>query len=141
MPVDGELPYTDDVATGYRGWSGEPLFWFGHGLGYTEWTYGAAELTAAEAIRSVRVEVANSGSRAGREVVQVYLRPDGEPVRLIGWVGVRLEPGQSARVDVPCDPRVQRIWRDGGWHPLPARGEVLIARGLGDVRITLPVGP
>ncbi|HEY3711443.1 MAG TPA: glycoside hydrolase family 3 C-terminal domain-containing protein [Amycolatopsis sp.] len=141
VPVDGELPYTDDVATGYRGWSAEPLFWFGHGLGYTEWTYRTAEITTAEFIRSVRVEVANSGSRAGREVVQVYLRPDGEPVRLIGWAGLRLEPGHSAQVEVPCDPRVQRIWRDGGWRPLPARGEVLIARGLGDVRITLPVGP
>ena len=38
---------------------------------------------------------------------------------------------------MPCSARVQRIWADG-WQPLTG-GEVLIARGLGDVRVTLPV--
>ncbi|RZK70211.1 MAG: glycoside hydrolase family 3 protein [Rhodococcus sp. (in: high G+C Gram-positive bacteria)] len=139
VPVHGELPYSEGSAVGYRGWQAEPLFWFGHGLGYTEWAYGEANLTVDDAIRAVTVEVTNAGSRAGHEVVQAYWRPDGDPVRLIGWAGVDVEPGQAVSVEVPIDGRVLRRWHRGGWQPLPLTGEVLIARGLGDIRVTLPV--
>ncbi|WP_394618160.1 glycoside hydrolase family 3 C-terminal domain-containing protein [Lentzea sp. JNUCC 0626] len=135
VPVDGELVYSEGTAFGYRGAS-DPLFWFGHGLGYTSWEYGAAAVTGADgAVGSVSVEVTNTGARAGREVVQVYLRPSDEPVRLVGFAGVHAHPGETVRVEVPCDPRAQRRWADG-WHPVT--GEVVIARGLGDVRVTLP---
>jgi beta-glucosidase len=135
-PVDGELAYQEGTAVGYRGWTSEPLFWFGHGLGYTDWSYGAARRAeAAGVVRSVRVEVSNVGARAGREVVQVYLRPEGERVRLIGWAGVDLDAGERTEVEVSCDARVQRVWDNGSWQPLT--GELLIARGLGDVRVTV----
>lgn len=134
-PVDGELPYTEGPAVGYRGWTTEPLFWFGHGLGYTEWRYGAARRVEADGVvRSVHVEVGNVGSRTGREVVQVYLRPADEPVRLIGWAGVELAPGAQAEVEVSCEPRVQRKWDNDSWVPLT--GDLVIARGLGDIRTT-----
>lgn len=140
-PVEGELPYTEGVGVGYRGWTDEPLFWFGHGLGYTDWRYGEATLALGERVEAARVEVTNAGEQAGREVVQVYLRPEGEPVRLIGWAGIELAPGESAFVDVPCDERVQRLWDNGSWRPLALGGEVLIARGLGDIRVRIPVKP
>lgn len=140
-PVAGALPYAEGTAVGYRGWfgAGEPLFWFGHGLGYTTWTYTSGEVSVADGlVASVRVTVANSGERAGREIVQVYLKPAAdEPVRLIGWAAVNLLPGGSGAVDVRCEARVQRVW-DDGWHPLPG-AEVLIARGLGDIRLRLPL--
>ncbi|USX53108.1 glycoside hydrolase family 3 C-terminal domain-containing protein [Lentzea sp. HUAS12] len=136
VPSDGELVYSEGTAIGYRG-ATNPLFWFGHGLGYTTWEYGTAELSVVDGlVGSVSAEVTNTGDRAGREVVQVYLRPRDEPVRLIGFAVADLAPGGTAHVEVPCDPRVQRVWQDG-WHPLTG-GEVLIARGLGDVRVTLP---
>ncbi|SER59289.1 glycoside hydrolase family 3 protein [Lentzea albida] len=136
VPSDGELVYSEGTAIGYRG-ATDPLFWFGHGLGYTTWEYGTAQLSVVDGlVGSVSAEVMNTGDRTGREVVQVYLRPRDEPVRLIGFAVADLAPGETARVEVPCDPRVQRVWQDG-WHPLTG-GEVLIARGLGDVRVTLP---
>ncbi|MGW0584246.1 glycoside hydrolase family 3 C-terminal domain-containing protein, partial [Streptomyces sp. NPDC002920] len=142
VPVQGETSYGEGIAVGYRGWRAgptEPRFWFGHGLGYTEWAYGDAELTVVDdTIRSVTVEVTNTGGRAGREVVQVYWQPEGEPVRLIGWTGVDLEAGRTTSVDVTVDARVLRRWQDGSWQRLPLTGEVLVARGLGDIRITLP---
>jgi beta-glucosidase len=138
IPVNGEIRYDEGIAVGYRGWQTEPLFWFGHGLGYTEWSYGNAEVVADDTIRSVRVEVTNVGSRAGREIVQVYWRPENEPVRLIGWSVVDLEPGQKALVEVQVEHWTLRRWHDGGWQPLPLTGEVLLARGLGDVRLTMP---
>ena len=136
VPSNGELVYSEGTAIGYRG-ATDPLFWFGHGLGYTTWEYGPAELSSVDGVvESVAVEVTNTGDRAGREVVQVYLRPRDEPVRLIGFATADADPGRTARVEVSCDPRAQRVWQDG-WHPLTG-GEVLIARGLGDVRVTLP---
>lgn len=157
VPADGELRYDEGTAIGYRG-ATDPLFWFGHGLGYTTWEYGTATLSTVDGvdgvIGSVSVELTNTGDRAGREVVQVYLRPRDEPVRLVdpvageaagrprdepvrlvGWAVADVAAGETVQVEVTCDARAQRIWADG-WHPLPG-GEVLIARGLGDVRVTL----
>ncbi len=112
------------------------MFWFGHGLGYTTWEYGAAELSTVDGVVSAAsVALTNTGERPGREVVQVYLRPEDEPVRLIGWATADLAAGETRVVEVTCSPRVQRAWQDG-WHPLTG-GEVVIARGLGDVRVTL----
>ncbi|SDO31384.1 glycoside hydrolase family 3 protein [Lentzea jiangxiensis] len=138
VPSDGELRYCEGTALGYRA-ATDPLFWFGHGLGYTTWEYGEASTSVADGtISRVEVELTNSGERDGREVVQVYLRPRDEPVRLIGFAVADVGAGETARVEVPCSERVQRVWADG-WHPLTG-GEVLIARGLGDVRVVLPAG-
>ncbi|MCP2245555.1 glycoside hydrolase family 3 protein [Lentzea aerocolonigenes] len=135
VPTDGSLPYTEGTAIGYRGAS-DPLFWFGHGLGYTTWEYGTASTsTVDDVIDTVSVRLTNTGERPGREVVQVYLRPEDEPVRLIGWTVADVGAGETVEVEVPCSARVQRVWAEG-WQPLSG-GEVLIARGLGDVRVTL----
>lgn len=50
--------------------------------------------------------------------------------------------GQTADVTVPCDQLMWRRWDTSGgcWDNLPDAGELLIARGLGDVRIRLPIG-
>ena len=140
VPVDGALPYTEGSAVGYRGWhSGttRPLFWFGHGLGYTTWRYEAAEAVDG----AVRVTVTNTGQRPGRETVQVYLDPvePDQPVRLIGWTSLELSPGETGTAQVTPDARVLRRWTEQGWQDLTSGGTLLIARGLGDVRITLPV--
>ncbi|MDX8029028.1 glycoside hydrolase family 3 C-terminal domain-containing protein [Lentzea sp. BCCO 10_0856] len=131
VPTDGALPYDEGTAIGYRGAS-DPLFWFGHGLGYTTWEYGEASFVDG----TVSVRITNTGSRPGREVVQVYLRPRDEPVRLAGWAVADVATGETVQVEVPCSARVRRVWADG-WQPLRG-GEVLIARGLGDVRVVLP---
>lgn len=86
-------------------WS--PLFPFGHGLTYT--TFGYANLRVAkDSVRahepvSVSVQVSNTGTRAGTEVVQLYLRDDAatvtRPVReLRGFRRVTLQPGQTQTV-------------------------------------------
>ncbi|SFE65901.1 beta-glucosidase [Actinopolyspora alba] len=148
-PVNGALVYEEGTAVGYRGWHRyaevEPLFWFGHGLGYTTWHYDSPALVRdLNAVRSVTVDVANTGPRGGTETVQVYLLPaaNSEPVRLIGWTRVHVEAGRRTRVRVPCDLRAQRV-RDvssGSWRFLRG-GRIMIGRGLGDVRTTLWWGP
>lgn len=73
-----------------------PQFPFGHGLSYTTFAY--ANLRASR--DSVTVEITNTGTRAGTEVAQLYLRDDAatvtRPVReLRGFRRVTLQPGEK----------------------------------------------
>ncbi|MFE9023153.1 glycoside hydrolase family 3 N-terminal domain-containing protein [Streptomyces sp. NPDC007808] len=84
-----------------------PLYAFGHGRSYTEFTWDAFQGTATEitteGTHDLSLTVRNTGDREGAEVVQLYLhdpvasvtRPD---VRLIGYQRVQLAPGEAARV-------------------------------------------
>ena len=114
-PEAGDLVYSEGLLVGYRGYDrtgSEPQFAFGHGLGYTDWTYeslipGSESISAGEDL-ACAVNVRNSGKRAGREVVQVYLEaPDDDPRRpvrvLAGFGTVDAEAGEAAvvRVSLP----------------------------------------
>jgi beta-glucosidase len=145
-PVNGELRYSEGPFIGYRGHAAglapTPAFWFGHGLGYSNWQYSNASIDRGEQAPVVSVTVANTGSRRSREVVQVYFRPAlaDQPVRLVGWTPVTVEPGQSARAVVKTDPRMWRRWDTAAhaWESIDgAGGQLIVARGLGDIRATL----
>ncbi len=145
-PAGGRLVYAEGPYVGYRGHHAghapEPGFWLGHGLGYGTWEYADARLVTGDS-PGVTVTVCNTGTRPSREVVQVYFRPAerDQPVRLVGWEPVTVAPGRSARVTVSTDRRMWRRWNTDAarWDRLGPGGEYLIARGLGDIRATLPV--
>jgi beta-glucosidase len=66
------------------------------------------------------VEVRNTGSRPGREIVQVYAsRPDSaveRPARwLVGFAAVDAGPGETVNVGILLPERVFQHWADGGW--------------------------
>jgi beta-glucosidase len=138
-PVDGMLGYVEGPHIGYRAWlrSGRrPAYWFGHGLGYTTWEYERLEAPARidpHGGAEVRVRVRNTGSRTGREVVQVYLAdPAGGPgaagsLRLAGFTAVRAEPGESVTALVRIEPRAFQQWSTGhgGWRPRPGASLLL----------------
>ncbi|MFF1608054.1 glycoside hydrolase family 3 protein [Amycolatopsis sp. NPDC058278] len=123
-PEDGVLEYGEDVYIGYGAWARagrQPAYWFGHGQGYTTWVY--EELVADpddEGGARVRVRVRNTGTRTGREVVQLYLVPTergDRPQRwLAGFASVEARPGQSVETDVVITPRSAEVWRDGWQH-------------------------
>jgi beta-glucosidase len=146
-PVDGVLAYREGLFPGHRGHAAGlapgPLFWFGHGLGYTTWEYHGAALHGDDGDIVVTVALTNTGGRVGREVVQVYEDPleAGRPIRLVGWGLADAEPGQRVTVRVRTDARMWRRWREStsDWQPTPPRGRLLVARGLGDIRLELPV--
>lgn len=140
-PVDGVLAYEECRNIGYRAYDVDgrsPAFAFGHGLGYTSWSFDGAEL--ADDGRTLHVTVRNTGVRAGREVVQVYYRPDGGDVRLVGFAGTVGKPGESLSVPVELDARAASRWdRDAGtWAPLVG-GVLQVGRSLADTPVTLPV--
>ena len=75
---------------------------------------------AAVAGLAVCVEVRNTGSRRGREIIQVYAsRPDSEverPVRwLVGFAAVDADPGETVNVGILLPERAFQHWADGGW--------------------------
>jgi beta-glucosidase len=147
-PVDGELRYDEGTFIGYRGYRAglapAPAFWFGHGLGYSSWAYSAAALLAPAPAPIVSVSVTNTGGRPSREVAQLYFQPQeaGQPVRLVGWRAVTVEPGATADLEIPADRRLARRWNTaaGRWGQLSGRGQLIVARGLGDIRATIDIG-
>ncbi|MFE5815237.1 beta-glucosidase [Streptomyces sp. NPDC056479] len=145
VPTGGELPYTEGVFIGYRAWEKAgraPSYPFGHGLGYTDWTYESAEVQGT----TVTVRVRNSGERAGREVVQVYIapsEPDAErPGRwLAGFAGVAAEPGERAEAVVEIPRRAFEVWDDttNSWTFVKGSYEIQVGRSIADRRVTATI--
>ena len=145
QPVDGRLEYAEGLHIGYPAWlraETAPAFPFGHGGGYTTWTYLDAKPEMAGGSPAVRVSLRNSGARHGREVVQLYLaRPDSSVERPLLWLGgfaaAEAGPGQTVEVVVPVDRWALRHWDEpaGDWAIEPGRFEVRVGRSVGDLRL------
>ncbi|MGW8884365.1 glycoside hydrolase family 3 C-terminal domain-containing protein [Streptomyces sp. NPDC055749] len=146
-PADGRLDYTEGLHIGHRAWlraEREPAYWFGHGLGYTDWEFEdvrAPDAVAAGSPFTVRVRLRNTGARPGREVVQVYLARPGSvverPVRwFAGYAAVRAAPGRTATAEVEVPARALRHWcpEAGGWTVEPGPYRVMAGRSAGDLR-------
>ncbi len=87
----------------------------GFGLGYTTFSIAELDVGGLDGERfDAAVTVTNTGSRAGRHVVQIYaMRPadTGRPVHhLVGFRSVHLDPGTSERVRVECSTRPVQCW-------------------------------
>lgn len=102
-----------------------PLYPFGHGLSYSEFTYSGASLSkeaiAANESAEISVQVTNSGAREAEEVVQLYLRDPVASVsrpklELRGFKRIVLKPGQTQTVTFEVSPLQAAIYRkDGVW--------------------------
>ncbi|SFR80583.1 beta-glucosidase [Mitsuaria sp. PDC51] len=126
----------------YRWFKGEPLFPFGHGLGYARFSYAQARLASprVQAGQGTRLSVLlkNESGREAAEVVQVYARRPGAlaPERtLVAFRRVVLRGGESRRLSFDLDAKAmsvvqsdgQRVVEDGpvwlwigGGQPVPA---------------------
>jgi len=151
-PVEGALDYAEGIHVGYRGWARRagpaPAYPFGHGLGYTTWSYESIDAPDAapsgEPVQ-VAVTVRNTGARAGRTVVQLYLsRPDSaveRPARwLAGFATADAGPGQAVTVPVRVAARAFAHWQvdptdSGGWVTEPGTYELAV----GPSSVTLPL--
>ena len=138
--MNGVATYSEGVFVGYRHYDAhgiEPLFPFGYGLSYT--TFALSNLTVNGT--TVEVDVANTGSRAGADVVQVYVSPPaaaGEPPKqLKGFAKVSLSPGQTKRVSITLQDRSFSVWSTsaGAWTVVPGHYAV----SVGDSSRNLPL--
>ncbi len=156
-PVDGQVVYSEGIHIGYRAWlqqqadgGAAPAYPFGFGLGYTSFQLGRAHVPTTATVPAttsaqttargrdvvVHVPVTNTGSRTGREVVQVYLAREASaverPVRwLAGFGDIRLAPGGAGSVEVRI-PAHAFAHYDGGWQFERGTFQVLVGRHAED---------
>lgn len=140
VPTEGRLDYREGLHIGYRAWlrtDAEPAFPFGHGLGYTSWSWAGAHRVGD----AVEVELENTGDRAGKHVVQVYAERAGStverPVRwLVGFATVRAEAGETATARIPLPPRRLAHW-DGEWVVEPGDYTLRAGGSVADLPLSL----
>jgi beta-glucosidase len=152
-PQAGDLVYAEGLLVGYRGYDRseiEPLFCFGHGLGYTDWKYESLKLgvesIAAGSDLVLVVTVRNTGPRAGREVVQVYLDgPDDDPRRplrvLSAFATVAAGPGEESEVKLNVPARLFARFEEDRreWVWVPGSYTVRAGRSSRDLRLQAEV--
>jgi beta-glucosidase len=145
---DGHVKFEEGIFVGYRHYDTnhvEPAFPFGHGLSYTKFTYGDLVLDAHTVHPggsvSVCLDITNTGRRAGKEVVQVYVRdPEAKVPRpekeLKAFLKVDLKPGEAEYICLTLDERALSYWdpEAGNWVAEPGEFEVLVGSSSRDIR-------
>ncbi|THA64225.1 glycosyl hydrolase [Streptomyces sp. A0958] len=147
---EGRARYGEGVFVGYRGYDAqgrEVAFPFGHGLSYTTFGYDGMSVREDGDGFRVALTVTNTGSVAGREIVQVYSSgPAGSrvlrPVReLRGFASVFLEPGVSREVVVHVARHDLAYFseREGGWKVEGGRYRVEAGASSRDIRASVDI--
>lgn len=144
--------YKEDILVGYR-WHDTKkipaLFPFGHGLSYTTFTYGkpvaSAKTMAADGTLTVTVAVKNTGSVAGKEIVQLYVGDDKcsvlRPVKeLKHFAKVALAPGEEKNVTFTLTPDDLKFYDEASaaWKYEPGKFKAYVCASSTDVRGVVP---
>lgn len=147
-----DMPYNEGVFVGYRFTEKnklKPTFPFGHGLSYTTFSYGKPTISAptmtSDGKLTVSVPVTNTGSRAGAETVQLYIRDlkssVERPVKeLKGFSKVNLQPGQTEVVKFEITPQQLSFFdeKSHSWTAEPGKFEAIIGSSSADIRAKVP---
>ena len=148
----GDLPAFDDYSMSnrtYRYFSGRPLFAFGHGLTYTRFEYRNAALDEAGVSSGgalkLTFQLANTGSRDGDEVAQVYFRhvnsalPQAK-LALCGFARIHLPQGKTAGVRLEIPVERFRYWDTAQKQYAIESGdyELMLGSASDDIRARLP---
>lgn len=147
--------YKDSIYVGYRYYETYKVpvqFCFGHGLSYTDFTYSDITFVKAHAVESgenaldrvaatVYVTVTNTGNRAGKEVVQVYIGKKGSKIEralkeLCGFEKVELAAGESCVAEIPLTNRAFSYYsvEEKAFTVEPGQYQIYVAKSLQDVQ-------
>jgi len=144
--------YKEDILVGYR-WHDTKkipaLFPFGYGLSYTTFAYGkpvaSAKTITADNSLTVTIPVKNTGSVAGKEVVQLYVGDEKcsvlRPVKeLKAFQKITLAPGEEKEVTFTITPDDLKFYDEavGGWTAEPGKFKAYIGASSADIRGTVP---
>ncbi|MBQ8422118.1 MAG: glycoside hydrolase family 3 C-terminal domain-containing protein [Bacteroidales bacterium] len=144
--------YDEGIYVGYRWYDskGVPAQWpFGYGLSYTSFEYSDAKIDKPAMRKgdklTLTVDVKNTGSREGAEIVQLYISDPqasiDRPVKeLKGFEKVNLKPGEMKKVSFTIDAE-DLSWFDADkheWVAEPGEFKALISSTGSDVRAELP---
>ncbi len=142
--TNGVVHYNEGIFVGYRyfdTYKVEPQFAFGYGLSYTKFNYSNLSVQTAKNQATVKVTVKNSGSRAGAEVVQVYVkqekfalpRPEKE---LKAFQKVFLKAGESKIITLVLRKDAFQYYNDkqSKWVMEPGKFDILVGSSSADIR-------
>ena len=129
----------------YRFFTGKPLYPFGHGLSYTTFAYKNLRTNTptfpASGSILIKVDVTNTGKRAGDEVVQLYARHTASKVSrpnrdLRGFKRITLKPGETRTVSFPLAASSLAYWDEAthSWVVENAPIELEVGASSGDIR-------
>lgn len=150
MPIY-DMKYNEGLFVGYRYIDQnklKPTFAFGHGLSYTTFQYGKASLDKTSVEQgetiTVTVPVTNTGSVAGKEVVQVYVQDVKSSVvrpikELKGFQKLTLAPGETKNAVITLDKRALSFYDDQqkDWVAEAGQFNVFIGASSADIKQTL----
>lgn len=153
-PGEGDkVEYREGVFVGYRYYDTKKMdvrFPFGFGLSYTTFAYSNLQVSAS-AIKdtdtlTVSADITNTGSMAGKEVVQLYvsdvestvIRPVKE---LKGFDKVELQPGETRTVSFTLDKRAFAYWNTQihDWHVESGEFRILVGKSSRDIQLEASV--
>jgi beta-glucosidase len=131
----------------YMYFKGDPLYPFGYGLSYTTFRYSKLRVSATRLAPNgkvtVSVDVANTGSRPGDEVVELYVKHlksavDRPAKELRGFSRVTLNPGETKTVDLPLASDSLRYWDIAGKHWVLEKDDVelMVGQSSADTKLT-----
>lgn len=140
-----EQNYTDDIFVGYRyfdSYEVAPAFAFGHGLSYTTFTYENLSVEKKDNSVVVRLDLSNSGDRAGAEVVQLYVHDQDSSLprpakELKAFQKVELAAGASQQVEMVLQEDAFSYYDDtkGGWVLEPGTFTIMVGGSSRDIRL------
>lgn len=145
--------YQEGIFVGYRYYSSVGrgvLFPFGFGLSYTTFEYCGLSLDKGEMqdteLLTVQVDVKNTGTLTGKEVIQLYVAPPQNdtvrPVReLRGFEKVEIEPGETKHVTFTLDMRAFAYWNTEihDWYVESGSYSILIGKNVQEILLEEPV--
>ena len=140
------VTYSEGVNIGYRWYQSQnitPLFPFGYGLSYTNFSFSNLKVGAFDANgnATVTATITNTGSVAGADVAQMYVGDPAAsqepPKQLAGFQRVNLNPGQSATVTFPVTIHDLASWSaaDNAWEAQAGTYSI----SVGDSSASLPL--
>jgi beta-glucosidase len=163
-PANGHYPgtnlkvdYAEGIYVGYRYFDTknvEPAFPFGFGLSYSTFDYSNLNVSEAAVVgsspprrvTSVTLVVKNTSTRAGAEVVELYIRPLHSKIdrpfhELKGFRRVPLNPGESKLVHFTVDREAVSYWspEKKAWTADPGVYEVQVGASSRDIRLRAPM--
>lgn len=144
--IDNQAQYSEGLLVGYRWYDANnvaPLFPFGHGLSYTNFTYSNLRISppSSAGVFTFNFSLANTGSYNGAEVPQLYIgypASAGEPPRVLrSFSNVYLLTGQSTYVSWQLGQSDLSIWNvsSSDWSPIYGTFTAYIGASSRDFRL------
>jgi beta-glucosidase len=143
---NGRVYYGEGIFVGYRYYEKKqvaPLFPFGYGLSYSDFTYSNLRIEGSGTNLAVSVDIRNIGSRAGQEIVQLYVRdPQSKLVRpekeLKAFAKVMLEAGETKTISLSLRHDAFAYYDPAkkAWVAEAGAFEILVGASSADIRLS-----